>query len=67
MSGHWTESPSYLVDAIAEAFWPTDPDRDGPEAQGLKDYYAQADALINPSQAQLVELAKSLPNTRKVS
>lgn len=64
---HWTDSPGYLVDAVAEMFWPTDPDRDGPEAQGLKDFYRQGDALDNPTQEQLVELAKSLPNTRKVS
>lgn len=66
---HWTDSPSYLVDSIAEMYWPTDPDRDGPEAQGLKEFYRQADATPESeiTLKGLHELATSLPNTRPVA
>jgi hypothetical protein len=55
-----------IVEFIAERYWPRDPDSGGAEAQGLNDFFRIADALDNPTQEQLENLAESLPNTRKV-
>lgn len=54
-----------LVDYISERYWPSDPDRGGLEAQGLKEYFNRADAMVDPTETELRELAASLPNTRK--
>lgn len=55
-----------IVEYIAERYWPRDPDRNGAEAKGLTEFFRIADALDNPTQEQLENLAESLPNTRRV-
>lgn len=59
----FSDDSGYLADAVAERFWPTDPDRGSAEAGGLKDFYRQADAMQDVTADKLFALAASLPHT----